>query len=103
MSIDSAICALAASIISRAHELMVGGYSKSQLNEGFGKVQKFCVHGAMNLAFIEMFPERKEQCGRLFVCGGAAATDIELSPDEAAQLAGMIAMAATQARSMEIE
>lgn len=90
MSIDSATCALAATIVGRARELMEDGYSKSQLNEGFKKVQKFCVHGAMNLAFIEMFPERKEQCGRLFVCGGFAATAVGYGPIEAVATAILV-------------
>lgn len=90
MSIDSATCALAASVIGRAKELMEDGYSKRSLNEGFKGVQKFCVHGAMNLAFIEMFPERKEQCGRLFVCGGFAATEAGYGPIEAVATAILV-------------
>lgn len=90
MSIDNATIALAAAVVTRAHELMEDGYSKSQLNEGFKKVQKFCVHGAMNLAFIEMFPERKEQCGRLFVCGGYAATEAGYGPIEAVATAILV-------------
>ena len=90
MSIDSATCALAATIVGRARELMEDGYSKSQLNEGYKKVARFCVHGAMNLAFIEMFPERKEQCGRLFVCGGYAATEAGYGPIEAVATAILV-------------
>lgn len=90
ISVDNATVALAAAVITRAHELMEDGYSKSQLNEGFKKVQKFCVHGAMNLAFIEMFPERKEQCGRLFVCGGFAATEAGYGPIEAVATAILV-------------
>lgn len=90
MSVDNATIALAASIVTRAHELMEDGYSKSQLNEGFKKVQRFCAHGAMNLAFIEMFPEKKEQCGRLFVCGGYAATEAGYGPIEAVATAVLV-------------
>ena len=90
MSIDSATCALAATIVGRAHELMQEGYSKKALNEGARGVQKFCVHGAMNMAFIEMFPDRKEQCGRLFVCGGYAASEAGYGPIEAVATAILV-------------
>lgn len=66
-----AVIALAASVVGRTRELIEDGWIKGELvTKGYGK---FCIHGAMNLALVEMFG-RKEECGIANVCGGYAAT-----------------------------
>lgn len=69
---QEATMALAASVVERAAELMEDGWCKGSLNRGEGEVQEFCVHGAMNLAFQEMYGGQLE-CGIAYVCGGLAA------------------------------
>jgi hypothetical protein len=83
MTLDGATLAIAASVVDRSLELMLDGQSKSSLNAGFKGVQKFCVHGAMNLAFQEMFPEYGEKCGRVNVCGGYASSETGYGQAEA--------------------
>ena len=93
MTLDSAGLAIAASAVDRAHELMADGQDKSRLNSGFKGVQKFCVHGAMNLAFQEMFPLANEQCGRVNVCGGFASTEAGYGEAEAIATAILVQVA----------
>ena len=65
---------LTAAVVVRTRELIADGWAKGHLNTGRKSIETFCVHGAMNLAFQELFPERKEECGRVNVCAGGAAT-----------------------------
>lgn len=74
MSVDDAVLTLAASVVDRTAELLADGWVKGRLNGGHGNVEEFCIHGALSLALEEVFGDSKE-CGRVYVCGGAAAMD----------------------------
>lgn len=51
----TATLALAASIVDRTYSLLQDGWVQGTMSSGFGKIEQFCIHGAMNLALNEMF------------------------------------------------
>lgn len=58
MSVDEATLTLAASVVERARDLLADGWTQDRLYEGrSGLPERFCVHGALNLALEEVFGE----------------------------------------------
>lgn len=55
---DETILGLAASVTCRAHELIQDGWVKGRMSSGAGGAEKFCIHGAINLAMEEVFGRR---------------------------------------------
>ncbi len=80
LTADDTILGLAASVCSRATELITEGWTKGKMRSGAGGVQSFCIHGAIELAMEEIFGARDhrqevqrdvEQVAVAFVCDEA--------------------------------
>jgi len=81
ISVEDTALTLAASVVERAHELLADGWTQGTLYEGRdGLPERFCVHGALNLALEEVFGEgtslgRSHIDGTRMVTSGAS--DVE--------------------------
>lgn len=58
LTADETVLGLAASVTSRACELIQDGWVKGAMRNGAGGVENFCIHGAIELAMEEVFQAR---------------------------------------------
>lgn len=91
MKNDDSALVLAASAVSRARELLEDGWVQNDLRTEHDA--SFCIHGALHLAIEEIFGLTNE-CGRVNICGGYAATRTGRSPVEAIATAYIVNAAA---------
>lgn len=96
MNLDTATLVIAASAVDRSRELIADGWVKGALNSGKNSAEVFCVHGALNCAFQELFPQMNPQNGRVNVCAGVGANTSGYGTAEAVATAIMVDEAATQ-------